>query len=61
MLLSRYIAWNVHEPMPGHYVFTGMYDVVKFIKMAQEEGLLVIVRAGRYLTFTDSLSVHNIK
>ena len=59
MLLSRYVAWNAHEPMPGHYVFNGTYDVVKFIEMAQEEGLLVIVRAGKYMTFTDSHSFYD--
>ena len=41
-----YVAWNVHEPIQGTYVFEGMYDVESFIRLAQEQGLLVIVRAG---------------
>ena len=32
-------------------MFNGTYDVEKFIKLAQELELLVIVRAGALLTF----------
>ena len=46
LIAKRYVAWNVHEPKQGQYVFAGMYDVEKFIKLAQELDLLVIVRAG---------------
>ena len=46
--IATYVFWNVHEPTPNHYDFTGQYDVAAFIKAAQEEGLYVILRAGPY-------------
>lgn len=46
--IATYVFWNVHEPEPGHYVFTGQYDLAAFIKMAQEEGLYVMLRSGPY-------------
>ena len=46
--IATYVFWNVHEPTPGHFDFTGDNDVAAFIKAAQEEGLYVILRAGPY-------------
>ena len=46
--ISTYVFWNVHEPKPGVYDFTGGLDVATFILMAQEEGLWVILRPGPY-------------
>jgi beta-galactosidase len=46
--IATYVFWNVHEPTPKHFDFTGQYDVAAFIKAAQEEGLWVILRAGPY-------------
>ena len=46
--ISTYIFWNVHEPKPGVYDFSGSLDVAAFIRMAQEEGLYVILRPGPY-------------
>jgi beta-galactosidase len=46
--IATYVFWNVHEPTPNHFDFTGQYDVAAFIKAAQEEGLYVILRAGPY-------------
>lgn len=46
--VSTYVFWNVHEPKPGTYDFSGQYDVAAFIRMAQEEGLYVILRPGPY-------------
>jgi beta-galactosidase len=34
--IATYVFWNVHEPTPSHYDFTGQYDVAVFIKAAQE-------------------------
>uniref|UniRef100_A0A0X3PRQ2 Beta-galactosidase n=2 Tax=Schistocephalus solidus TaxID=70667 RepID=A0A0X3PRQ2_SCHSO len=47
--IQIYIPWNFHEPFPGKYVFYGNHDVVKFISMAHDVGLLVLVRAGPYI------------
>jgi beta-galactosidase len=46
--IATYVFWNVHEPEPGHYVFSGQYDLAAFIRAAQEEGLYVLLRAGPY-------------
>ncbi|WP_217275323.1 beta-galactosidase [Hymenobacter sp. BRD128] len=47
--IGTYVFWNVHEPQPGHYDFTGNNDVAAFVKMAQEEGLWVILRPSPYV------------
>lgn len=47
--VETYIAWNLHEPQPGEFRFEGMLDVVKFIQLADEVGLKVIVRPGPYI------------
>jgi beta-galactosidase len=47
--VSTYVFWNVHEPKPGVYDFSGMLDVAAFIRTAQEEGLYVILRPGPYV------------
>jgi beta-galactosidase len=46
--ISTYVFWNVHEPKPEVYDFSGNKDVAAFIRMAQEEGLYVILRPGPY-------------
>src|SRR4051794_1559193 len=32
--LTTYVFWNVHEPRPGHYDFSGNLDVAAYIRMA---------------------------
>jgi beta-galactosidase len=46
--IATYVFWNVHEPTPNHFDFSGQNDVAAFIRAAQEEGLWVILRAGPY-------------
>jgi beta-galactosidase len=46
--ISTYVFWNVHEPQPGTYDVSGQNDVAGFIRMAQSEGLYVILRPGPY-------------
>ncbi len=46
--VSTYMFWNFHEPRPGEFNFTGRADAAAFIRMAQEEGLWVILRPGPY-------------
>ncbi len=46
--VSTYVFWNAHEPKPGVYDFSGSLDAAAFIRMAQEEGLFVILRPGPY-------------
>lgn len=47
--ITTYVFWNLHEPEPGKFDFTGNLDVAAFVKTAQEEGLFVIVRPGPYI------------
>jgi beta-galactosidase len=47
--IGTYVFWNAHEPQPGQYDFTGNNDVAAFVKMAQEEGLWVILRPSPYV------------
>ncbi|MGH9621040.1 MAG: glycoside hydrolase family 35 protein, partial [Bryobacteraceae bacterium] len=47
--LSTYVFWNLHEPEPGHFDFSGNLDLAAYIRTAQEEGLLVILRPGPYV------------
>uniref|UniRef100_A0A8W8MEV2 Beta-galactosidase n=1 Tax=Magallana gigas TaxID=29159 RepID=A0A8W8MEV2_MAGGI len=47
--IQFYIPWNYHEPEIGQYNFEGQRDFVQFIKLAQEVGLLVLIRAGPYI------------
>jgi beta-galactosidase len=46
--VTTYVFWNIHEPRPGAYDFSGNYDVAEFIREAQQEGLYVILRPGPY-------------
>ncbi|GAB2849608.1 glycoside hydrolase family 35 protein [Hymenobacter ruber] len=47
--VGTYVFWNAHEPQPGRYDFTGNNDVAAFVKMAQEEGLWVVLRPSPYV------------
>lgn len=47
--VSTYVFWNLHEPRPGVYDFSGNNDIAEFVREAQEEGLYVILRPGPYV------------
>ena len=47
--VETYCAWNMHEKKPGEFDFTRNLDIAAFIRAAQEEGLMVIVRPGPYI------------
>ena len=47
--ICTYIFWNLHEPQPGKFDFTGNLDIAAFVRTAQEEGLKVIIRPGPYI------------
>ncbi|MFP5228414.1 MAG: glycoside hydrolase family 35 protein, partial [Acidobacteriota bacterium] len=46
--ITTYVFWNLHEPRPGVYDFSGNLDIAEFIREAQQEGLYVILRPGPY-------------
>lgn len=46
--VGTYLFWNLHEPRPGEFDFSGQNDIAAFVRTAQEEGLWVILRPGPY-------------
>lgn len=44
-----YIFWNIHEQQEGQFDFTGNNDVAEFCRLAQKNGMYVIVRPGPYV------------
>ena len=44
-----YIFWNIHEQTEGNFSFTGNNDVAEFCRLAQKNGMYVIVRPGPYV------------
>lgn len=47
--IGTYVFWNVHEPQKGQYNFSGNNDIAEFVKIAQEEGLWVVLRPSPYI------------
>lgn len=47
--VCTYTFWNLHEPQKGQWDFKGNLNVAKFVRIAGEEGLKVIVRPGPYI------------
>ncbi|XP_058247195.1 beta-galactosidase-1-like protein [Hemibagrus wyckioides] len=47
--IQVYVPWNFHEPVQGMYSFEGDRDLEHFLHLANETGLLVILRPGPYI------------
>ncbi|MBQ8393116.1 MAG: beta-galactosidase [Clostridia bacterium] len=47
--VETYCAWNMHEKHMGEFDFTGNLNIKEFIRIAESEGLMVIVRPGPYI------------
>lgn len=47
--ISTYVFWNVHEESPGTYDFSHWRDVARFVRLAADAGLDVILRPGPYV------------
>ena len=47
--VETYTCWNLHEPKEGVFDFSGMLDIEKYISVASELGLYVILRPGPYI------------
>ena len=47
--IGTYVFWNLHEPEPNKFDFTGNNDIAEFVKIAREEGLWVILRPSPYV------------
>lgn len=48
-VVETYIPWNMHEPRKGEFCFDGMLDISRFVGLAQELGLYVILRPSPYI------------
>jgi len=46
--VCAYLFWNMHEPQLGKFVWSGQADAAEFCRLAQQEGLWVILRPGPY-------------
>ncbi|MCM1054106.1 MAG: beta-galactosidase [Bacteroides sp.] len=46
---ETYIPWNFHEPVKGKFIWDGMRDICRFIELAGELGLYMIIRPSPYI------------
>ncbi|BAJ65004.1 glycoside hydrolase family 35 protein [Anaerolinea thermophila] len=47
--VETYVAWNLHEPHEGEFHFGDWLNIERYIELAGELGLYVIVRPGPYI------------
>jgi beta-galactosidase len=47
--ITTYVFWNLHEPQKDKFDFSGNNDIAAFVKIAQEEGLWVVLRPSPYV------------
>uniref|UniRef100_H3AAB8 Galactosidase beta 1 n=1 Tax=Latimeria chalumnae TaxID=7897 RepID=H3AAB8_LATCH len=47
--IQMYVPWNFHESQPKIYDFSGDRDLEHFLQLANDTGLLVVLRAGPYI------------
>ena len=47
--VETYTCWNLHERKEGQFDFSGGLDLVRFLQIAQDLGLFVILRPGPYI------------
>lgn len=46
--VCTYVFWNTLEEVPGQFDFSGNRDIARYVRLAQEAGLRVILRPGPY-------------
>jgi beta-galactosidase len=48
--IAAYVFWNYHEQEPGNFDFkTDNHNITEFIRLAQQEGMWVLLRPGPYV------------
>lgn len=47
--ICMYVFWNIHEQKEGQFDFSGQNDIAEFCRLAQKNGMYVIVRPGPYV------------
>ncbi|XP_074599706.1 beta-galactosidase-like [Brevipalpus obovatus] len=48
-VVQTYVEWSSHEPFEGVYKFDGDLDLLKFLDLAIQNDLLVLLRVGPYI------------
>ncbi len=48
--VATYVFWNAVEPEPGKWNFNGNNNIRKFVEIAEDMGLLVLVSPGPYVS-----------
>ncbi|XP_022768137.1 beta-galactosidase 16 isoform X3 [Durio zibethinus] len=48
-VIETLVFWNLHEPQPGQFDFSGRRDIVRFIKEIQAQGLYACIRIGPFI------------
>ena len=48
-LAQMYVPWNWHAPQPGEFVWSGGRNITRFLDIAHELGLNVVLRPGPYV------------
>lgn len=48
-VVTTYVEWSLHNPKYGNYTWDGMADLERFIRLAAQEDLYVILRPGPYI------------
>lgn len=43
------VPWNYHEPYPGQFKWDGWQDLERWLTIAQELDLMVLIRPGPYI------------
>jgi beta-galactosidase len=46
--VCAYLFWNMQEPLPGQFNWSGQADIAEFCRIAQKVGLWVVLRPGPY-------------
>ena len=47
--IQTYVAWNFHETSPGVYDFSGDRNLTRFLQLARDNDLLVVLRPGPFI------------
>ena len=47
--VETYVPWNLHEPKPGEWNWSGGADLARFLDTVAAEGMRAIVRPGPYI------------
>lgn len=47
--VTTYVEWSLHNPKYGDYAWDGMANLERFIQLARQEDLYVILRPGPYI------------